>query len=128
MVRNIWKLLIVITLGSREIDLIIQNKTISKSTLYLSSFKKRRWAYAQLITNKLSDNIISDHIKRLPLHFIKKFDYQVFLLRQRACDLPDLHQQLHHPLLLPEVLPVHLPDELLQTKHLKSNQISKVKK
>ncbi len=32
-----WKLLNVITLGSRETDLVIQMKTISKSTAYLSS-------------------------------------------------------------------------------------------
>jgi hypothetical protein len=101
-------------------------KTISKSTLYLSSLKKVEMGLWPIDHINRLITLLAITLSGFHCTSLRNFDYQVFLLRQRACDLPDLHQQLHHPLLLPEVLPVHLPDELLQTKHLKSNQISKV--
>ena len=57
----------VITLGPRETDHITQMITISKSIPYLSSLKS---VYRPLTnqSHKPIDNIISDHIKRLPLY------------------------------------------------------------
>ena len=63
-----WNPLNVNTLEPRVTDYIFRVIRLSKSTPCLPSLQNCRQGFAQLLHNKQIDNIISDHIKRLPLY------------------------------------------------------------